>query len=84
MVERVDSVHIKIKIDVDEESKAFAENLSSGMARADEEKIKKQAERKEQIEKDSYKGVLSVNVEIDELKEAILILERELDNKYND
>ena len=44
MVERVDSVHIKIKIDVDEEIKSFAENLSSEMARADEEKIKKQTE----------------------------------------
>jgi len=51
LVERVDSVHIKIKIDVDEESKVFAENLSSGMARADEEKIKKQAERKEEPKK---------------------------------
>jgi len=47
LVERVDSVHIKIKIDVDEESKAFAENLSSGMARADEQQIKKQTELKE-------------------------------------
>lgn len=44
MADRVDSVHIKIKIDVDEESKEFAENLSQAMARTDEIKIKKEVE----------------------------------------
>lgn len=51
MADRVDSVHIKIKIDVDEESKEFAENLSQAMARTDETKIKKEVEITEKPKK---------------------------------
>ncbi len=42
MVDRIDSVHIKIKIDVDPQDKEFIENLSSEMTRADEMSIKKE------------------------------------------
>jgi len=44
LVERVDSVHIKIKIDLDPEDKQFIENLSSELARADETRLKKELE----------------------------------------
>lgn len=40
MADREDSIHIKIKIDVDEEDKAFQNNLASNLSRADEEKTK--------------------------------------------
>lgn len=39
MANREDSIHIRIKIDVDIEDKQFLENLSSQMARADEQKL---------------------------------------------
>ena len=52
MVERVDSVHIKIKIDVDPQDKEFIENLSSEMARADEKRLVKE---KVEIEKPKKK-----------------------------
>jgi len=48
---REDSVHIKIKIDVDPQDKQFIENLSSEMARADEGIIKKEVRIKEEPKK---------------------------------
>ena len=42
MADREDSIHIRIKIDVDAEDKAFVDNLSSEIARADEEKATQQ------------------------------------------
>ncbi len=44
MVERVDSVHIKIKIDVDPQDKEFIEGLASEMGRADQERAKRKNE----------------------------------------
>jgi len=44
LADRVDSVHIKIKIDVDPQDKEFIENLSSEMARADELRVKKEVD----------------------------------------
>jgi len=85
LVERVDSVHIKIKIDVDEESKAFAENLSSEMARADEEKIKKQTEiierpkqKKEEKPEEAFGVPTFEQIETRYLKKLIKKLKEEI------
>ncbi len=48
MADREDSVHIKIKIDVDPQDKEFIENLSSEMARADVVSVKKEVTIKEE------------------------------------
>ncbi len=45
MADREDSIHIRIKIDVDPEDKAFVENLSSEIARADEKKVSQQIKK---------------------------------------
>ncbi len=39
MADRIDSIHIKIKIDVAEESKEFQQNLASNLERADQQSI---------------------------------------------
>ena len=48
MANREDSIHIRIKIDVDTEDKQFIENLSSQMARADEQKLLQKESPQEQ------------------------------------
>jgi len=53
LVDRVDSVHIKIKIDVDPQDKEFIENLSSEMARADEIRVK-EVDIKEEKPEDTF------------------------------
>ena len=53
MVDRVDTVHIKIKFDIDPQDKAFIENASSVTARADDLRVKKQVEVKEKPKKKS-------------------------------
>lgn len=42
MAEREDSIHLRIRIDVDEEDKLFTENLASNLAKTDEEKVAQQ------------------------------------------
>ena len=82
MVERVDSLHIKIKIDVDPQDKEFIESLSSEMARADV-KIKKEVEIEEPTKKEKEKPDLSTVPTFEELetrylKKFIKKLEKEL------
>jgi hypothetical protein len=48
LADREDSVHIRIKIDVDPQDKQFIENLSSEMARADDIRVKKEVTIKEE------------------------------------
>jgi len=55
LADREDSVHIKIKIDVDPQDKEFIEGLSSEMARADEIKVKKEVKIKEEPKKKKEK-----------------------------
>lgn len=42
MADREDSIHIRIRIDVDEEDKLFTENLATNLAKTDEEKVARQ------------------------------------------
>jgi len=46
LVDKEDSIHIKIKIDIDADDKAFIENLSSEIARADEQIATGQIQKK--------------------------------------
>lgn len=48
MAERIDSVHIKIKIDVDEEDKQFQQQLASNMERADQQQVKRKTKLDEE------------------------------------
>ena len=51
MADREDSIHIKIKIDVDPADKEFIENLSSDLAQADEQGIKAKEKKPKKPEK---------------------------------
>lgn len=78
MVEREDSIHIKIKIDVDADDKAFVENLSSEIARADEQQAS-QPQRHVKSEKDQTdKEIIDLENEIKEIKDR---LKKGLDTK---
>ena len=73
MADREDSIHIKIKIDVDPADKEFIENLSSDLAQADEQKtIQKQSQREVTTEDEQ------TDREIKELKKDIKGIETKL------
>lgn len=86
LVDRVDSVHIKIKIDVDPQDKEFIENLSSEMARADEIKVKKEVKiteekpkkKKEKKPEDSFGVPTFEQIETRHLKRFIKKLKEEI------
>ncbi|KKL05801.1 hypothetical protein LCGC14_2602380 [marine sediment metagenome] len=84
MADRVDSVHIKIKIDVDPQDKEFIENLSSEMARADEIKVKKQVDiveekpKKKKEEKTEFGVPTFEQIETRYLKKFIKKLKEEI------
>ena len=66
MADREDSIHIRIKIDVDAEDKEFIDNLSSKLARADEQKLLKgESQREIKSEKEQ------IDQEIDDLEKEI-------------
>ena len=73
MAERVDSIHIKIKIDVDPADKEFIENLSSDLAQADEQKIIQKQSQREVTTEDEQ-----TDREIKELKKDIKDIETQL------
>ena len=52
MADREDSIHIKIKIDVDPQDKEFVENLSADIARADKQQVTKKQAKQETIPAD--------------------------------
>lgn len=77
MADREDSIHIKIKIDVDPADKEFIENLSSDLAQADEQQIIQKQEKK--IEKPDLSTVPTFEeLESRYLKKFIKKLEKEL------
>ena len=73
MADREDSIHIKIKIDVDPADKEFIENLSSDLAQADEQKIIQKQSQREVTTEDEQ-----TNREIKELKKDIKDIETQL------
>jgi len=85
MADREDSIHIRIKIDIDAEDKAFVDNLSSEMARADEQRLLKRETPQEEkpddesVKKDIHQEVKSeqeqIDAEIRELQKEIKQIE---------
>lgn len=86
MADREDSVHIRIKIDVDPQDKEFIENLSSEMARADEIQVKKEVTVKEEKPKKKKQKVTGADfgvptfeqIETRHLKKFVKKLKEEL------
>ncbi len=76
MADREDSIHIRIRIDVDEEDKLFTENLASNLAKTDEEKVAQQV--REVSERDKLEpGDFSEHVK-KYLKEEIKKINKEI------
>lgn len=73
MADREDSIHIRIKIDVDAEDKEFIESLSSELARADENIATKKQSRQAVTSKDE-----ETDDEIDELQKEIKEIQKRL------
>ncbi len=73
MADREESIHIRIKIDVDEQDKAFIDNLSSELAQADEQKITQKQSQREVTTDDEQ-----TDREIKELKKDITDIETQL------
>lgn len=72
MADREDSIHIRIKIDVDAEDKAFVDNLSSEIARADEQRGKKESGREIRTdEEQTDKEIQELEKEIKEIQNRI-------------
>jgi len=72
LADREDSIHIRIKIDVDAEDKAFVDNLSSEIARADEQRGKKESGREIRTdEEQTDKEIQELEKEIKEIQNRI-------------
>jgi hypothetical protein len=73
LADKEDSIHIRIKIDVDEADKEFTENLASNLAKADEQQaVKKARTELEETPEETQR-------EIDKLEEDIAKIEKRLD-----
>jgi len=67
--EREDSIHIRIRIDVDEEDKLFTENLATNLAKTDEEKVAQQVREAGEIPE-------NVEAEIKQLENEIKVIQK--------
>lgn len=73
MADREDSIHIRIKIDVDEADKEFTENLAANLAKADEQQaVKKVRTELEETPEETQR-------EIEKLESDIAAIEKRLD-----
>lgn len=73
MADREDSIHIRIKIDVDEADKEFTENLAANLAKADEQQaVKKVRAELEETPEETQR-------EIEKLESDIAAIEKRLD-----
>ena len=70
MAEREDSIHIRIKIDVDEEDRAFQENLASNLAKADEQRGVKKVQEGEEVNDETEKEIEKLEQEIKKVQEG--------------
>lgn len=80
MADREDSIHIRIKIDVDEQDKQFIENLSSEMAKADDQRLlQKQTSQKEEKQETPKKEIQrEVRTENQQTQKEIDDLEKQI------
>jgi len=73
LADREDSIHIRIKIDVDEADKEFTENLAANLAKADEQQaVKKVRTELEETPEETQR-------EIEKLESDIAAIEKRLD-----
>lgn len=68
MADREDSIHIKIKIDVDESDKEFVENLSSEIARADEQRVSRPQRQVKSEQDQTDQEIIDLENEIKDIK----------------
>lgn len=71
MADREDSIHLKIRIDVDEDDKAFTENLASNLAKTDEEKVAQQVREAGEIPENVEAEIKQLENEIKEIQKRI-------------
>jgi len=71
LADREDSIHIRIKIDVDEADKEFVENLSSDIARADEQQGIKKAKKSGAPSTETQNEIENLEEEIKKLEKKI-------------
>lgn len=72
LAEREDAIHIKIKIDVDAEDKAFVESLSSDIAKADEQKISTKSQRQvKSTDEQTEQEIKDLQKEIKEIEKRL-------------
>jgi len=71
LVEREDSIHIRIKIDVDEEDKEFTENLASNLAKTDEQQAVRKAREAGELSEEEQKEITRLKDEIKKINKEI-------------
>jgi len=71
LADREDSIHIRIKIDVDEADKEFVESLSSDIARADEQQGIKKAKKSGAPSTETQNEIENLEEEIKKLEKKI-------------
>jgi hypothetical protein len=71
LADREDSIHLKIRIDVDEDDKAFTENLASNLAKTDEEKVAQQVREAGEIPENVEAEIKQLENEIKEIQKRI-------------
>ncbi len=76
MAEREDSIHIKIKIDVDEEDRTFQENLASNLAKADEQRGVKKVQEGQEVNEQTQKEIEKLEQEIKKVQDSTVLNEK--------
>ncbi len=71
MADREDSIHIRIRIDVDEEDKEFTENLASNLAKSDEQQTIKKIRENGAVPEDIETEIKDLEKEIAEIKKRM-------------
>ena len=68
MADREESIHIRIKIDVDAEDKEFTENLASNLAKTDEQRATSKAAGEGATDEETEREIESLKDEIQEIQ----------------
>ena len=68
MADREESIHIRIKIDVDTEDKEFTENLASNLAKTDEQRAISKAAGEGATDEETEREIESLKDEIEEIQ----------------
>ena len=68
MADREDSIHLRIKIDVDAEDKEFTENLATNLARTDEQQAISKAAGEGATDEETEREIQTLKDEIEEIQ----------------